>query len=546
MNYNALHPYPRYGAAVALNRADRTPAEIDTPEKLAPLVADAIEEALTTYTVHTLDDPSVEGTTTLTFRWVKDPTPGKQGQKAPNGYYLVPHVITNDVDKQRYKLQTGLLKEAWTLVEAVRSGEVLDKPTDLKRSFAPLVTKVNLGKTSLSDPKTTRLNAALTALATVTPDKAAAWSLGTAALIPDLPLIDANDPTRFPLLDYVWLFSHMRGKYYDTAVAMQTPPKKDGGYKRPRLHEGNFPEAPSNSALSALGVVASVGWWARYGEVQAVDDPEGWARHVLNLLAEQPLLIATYGYGDKPTKGSSQEHFGSHLVGLALDGDLRTVLRAIRNVRPFGFVDWNDKSSKAKVDLFRLMADRFLRLFTQPALRDFLAVRAAYPAELGFVLATYFTEHAMPSLSPDLVASARAYGAALNRAAWAAASSNEQSDTKRRGDAARSADEYKQRALVEFESAVQSAKSGPELLAKVGSRAGRLAGYEMPPEAAEFMEAVASWGDDQQKLALARDLVTAFMRLGTWTPKADRAPKDDGDDTATQQKADELPPVGAA
>ena len=38
-----------------------------------------------------------------------------------------------------------------------------------------------------------------------------------------------------------------------------------------------------------------------------------------------------------------------------------------------------------------MMADRFLRLFTRPALRDFLAIRAAYPAELAPVFDTYFT-----------------------------------------------------------------------------------------------------------------------------------------------------------
>ena len=514
MDYNALHPYPRYGAAVALNKADRTPAQIDTAEKLAPLVAEAIEQALTRYTVHTLDDPKAEGTTTLTFGWVKDPEPGtKSGQIAAKGYYLAPHVITSDGSA------ASLLKEARALAAEMRAGDALDKSTALKRSFAPLVAKVNSGTASLSDPRTTRLNAALTALATVTPDKAAAWSLGTAALIPDLPLVDADAPDRFPLLDYVEFFGYLSGQYYDTKAAMQTPLSKDGSYKRPRLHEGNFPEAPSNSAISTLGVIASVGWWARHGKTQALDDPEDWAQRVLNLLAEQPLLVVSYD-------GSHQERFGQHLVGLALDGDLRAVIASLRRVMPTAADGWNDP----KVDLFRMMVDRFLRLFTQPALRDFIAIRATYPAELAPVFESYFTTYAMKPISTDLVASARAYGAALNSAAYRVAEAEHEADKKRRGDKARPIKEYKQRALVEFESAVQSAKSGPELLAKVGSRAGRLAGYEIPPEATEFMEAVASWGNDREKLALARDLVTAFMRLGTWTPKNGRTPMSNSDD----------------
>ena len=523
MDYNALHPYPRYGAAVALNLADRTPAEVTTPEALAPLVAEAIEQALATYTLRTLDDPKADGTTTLSFEWVKDLEPGtKSGQIAAKGYYLAPHVTTSDGST------ASLLTVARGLAAELRAGDALDKPTALKRSFAPLVAKVNSGNASPSDPKTTRLNAALTALATVTPDKAAAWSGGTAALIPDLPLVGTDGD--FPLLRYVWFFGLMRRQFYDTPAAMKTPPSKAGGFKRPRLHEGNFPEAPSNSALSSLGVVASVGWWARHGNTQAVDDPEGWARRLLGLLAEQPLLVVSYD-------GTRQEHFGHHLVDLALNGDLKAVVQGLRRVMPTAADSWNDP----KVDLFRMMADRFLRLFTRPALRDFLATRAAYPAELAPVFESYFTTHAMTPLSPALVASARAYGAALNKAAYHAAEAEAQADNKRRGDLSRDVREYKQRILVVFESAVQSAKSGPELLAKVGSRAGRLAGFEMPPEAGDFMEAVASGEIDREQ---ARDLVTAFMRLGTWPSKSAPA-KDDSKPEATDDKPSTVPePTG--
>lgn len=216
--------------------------------------------------------------------------------------------------------------------------------------------------------------------------------------------------------------------------------------------------------------------------------------------------------------GSRQERFGHHLVSLALDGDLRATSAALRRVLPFG-AEWPKPGQKEdpKISLFRLMADRFLRLFTRPALRDFLATRASYPAELGFVFDAYFTSYAMHPLPPDLVASARAYGAALNYAAYRAAKADAETEAKRRGSDARKAAELKQRALVEFESAVQSAKSGPELLAKVGSRAGRLAGFDIPAEAASFMEAVASGTVDLQQ---ARDLVTAFMRLSTYSRRS--------------------------
>ena len=507
MDYDALHPYPRYGAAAALVFAEKKPDQVTTAEALAPLVAGAIDLALTQFTLRTLDNPQTDAD--LVFDWVGDPKPGsKSGQDAKHGYYLAPHVVTSDGSVGR------LLIAARGLAKEMRDGSGLDKPTKLTRTLTPLVAKVNSGAASLSEPRTTRLNAALSALATLTPLKAAAWALGNAALVPDLPM---RDGAEFPLWDYVWLFGRMQRQTYDSGAAMRTKPKKGGGFKRPRLHDGNFPGAPRTGTLGALGVAASAGWWARYGGANYLDDAEAWAQRVLHRLAERPLLVVSYD-------GTRQERFGHHVVGLALSGTLRDATHDLWRVMPTAADSWSDP----KVDLFRLMADRFIRLFTRPALRDFLAMRAEYPPSMGPVFDAYFTQHAMPPLSPALVASARAYGAALNTAAYRAARADTDSDQRRRGDDARTSKENKQRVLVEFESAVQSAKSGAELLAKVGSRAGRLAGYEMPPEAAPFMEAVAV-GDGEGGIPIgqARDLVTAFMRLGTWTTK-----RDPGDDSA--------------
>ena len=105
------------------------------------------------------------------------------------------------------------------------------------------------------------------------------------------------------------------------------------------------------------------------------------------------------------------------------------------------------------------------------------------------------------------------------------------------------------RAQSVTESAVQSAKSGPELLAKVDSRAGRLASYEMPSEAGAFMEAVASGSVDIER---ARDLVTAFMRLSTYERNANPTDGTDGeaDDAQTPEPAassqDDLSPFDRA
>ena len=511
MDWNALHPYPRYGAAVALAAANRRPDQVNEQE-LAALVATALDHALGRFMVRSTDD--LETATTLTFDWVRaaDLAPGTaNGQIAAKGYYLAPHVTTSDGSA------AGLAKVVAAFRDAVHEGQPLDKPAPLQRTFAPLVAKVNSGKASLSDPRASFLEVALTALASVTPDKPAAWDGSTSAIIPDLPLVDGEHA---PLLDFVDLFRRMRDRYARGEV-MTTPPKKGGGYRRPRLHDGNFPEALRGGAIGTTAVVAAIGWWARHAEDRAEIDPEGWARRVLDLLAERPLYVVSYD-------GTRQERFGHHLVGLALHHDLGAILRGMRSTLPLGADNWKDP----KVDLFRMMADRFLRLFTRPTFHDFLAFRTEYPPALLPVLNAYFTSDAM-NLSPELVASARFYGAALNRAAYFAAKAEVGDDQRRRGGALREIDDYKQRALVEFESAVQSAKSGPELLAKVGSRAGRLTGFDLPPESAPFMEAVAS---ESITIDDARSLVTAFMRLSTWKPKNETS---DGTDDST---SDSTPP----
>ncbi len=537
MDWNGLHPYPRYAVAVALadlaesgelSLQNFDPGAVDEA-RIAALAAEKLDHARATFMVYTTDDPRMEATETLAFTYVKaeDLAPGSaSGQVAARGFYLAPHIITSDGSA------ASLVKTVEAFRDALAGGEDPGKPAPLQRTFAPLTAKTNSGTASLSDPRTTLLRAALTALTTVTPDKPASWAGATAALIPDLPLFlrdEATGATTSPLVQFVDLYRRMRGLYTSDEQVMSVPVPKKGGYHRPRLHNGTFPEAPPDGALGATALVAAIGWWARHA-----GDRGEQAQRVLGLLAQRPLYIVSYD-------GTHQERFGHHLARLALRHDLGAMLRALRRVRPFGVSTWDDP----KVLLFRTMTDRFLRLFTRPAFRDFLAFRTEYPPELAPVFDTYFTSDAM-NVPPDLVESARAYGAALNRAAFFAAKSEVGDDERKRGNALRSLDDYKQRALVEFESAVQSAKNGPELLAKVGSRAGRLTGFDLPPEAGAFMEAVAA---ETIALGDAQNLVTAFMRLGTWTPKSERGGAADAASSAADAAGSapgEAPPVELA
>jgi hypothetical protein len=102
INLDFLHPYPRYGVAAALAefRAESIQLkDLQDLKTLAKFAADAIDRALNRYTLFTENKPLDETTTILKFSYFdgKKVDPGqKSGQTAGNGYYLAPHIITND------------------------------------------------------------------------------------------------------------------------------------------------------------------------------------------------------------------------------------------------------------------------------------------------------------------------------------------------------------------------------------------------------------------------------------------------------------------
>ncbi|HLA63583.1 MAG TPA: hypothetical protein VK610_04100 [Rhodothermales bacterium] len=485
---------------------------------LARLVADALGGALAHFSIYTPDDPKTSAKLQFYRVAIEGLSPGSaSGQIASKGFYPSPHVTTSD------GAAASLVTDVKAFRDLLRAGADLNKPTELRRGFAPLVSKINAGKATPSNPRTSLLQAALTALATVAHEKPAAWNGANAALIPDLPLEAEGDA---PLITFVRLFDTFAAAYQREGSLIGKVSLK-GGYRRPPLHDGNFPGASPFGTLGTVGLVAALGRWARDGENVALFD--GAVRPVLDGLADRPVYVVSYDNLGASGRSAAQERYGHHLVGLAFDADLDRILGDLYRTRPIGEDDYRSP----KVELFRMMTDRFLRHFSQAAFHDFLAFRAEYPASFAPVLLAYFApDTPMPDrtpISPELVASARAYGATLNFAAYRAARQEVQDDEKKRGAALRTQDIYKQRMLVEFESAIQSARSGPELLAKVGSRVGRLTGFDFPAEAREFMEAVAAGAPGGLSLADAQDLTMAFLRLSSRRLKASVV--NEGDDT---------------
>ncbi len=513
-----LHPYPRYGVAAALVEQNAFLDGLSTWQQVAELAWKAIDRALLRYTLFTSDDPLLETTEVLRFDYLDEKVldPGKKsGQIASKGYYLSPYVITTDGSSAATVAEARAIRDL--LKKATE--EDLIKTQKMKRSFAPLTSKVNNGRSSMAEPKSTLLEAAFTVVATLTEFKPAAQvsvgkGMANTTIIPDLPLVDGEFE---PLIDFVQVFADLRVRKQDYQVKnddmlLAKVDPKDRKYRRPQLFRGNYPNAPRDGSLGAISLVSAIGAWAREGgrfshkhkDGTSREEPRAeFAERVLDQLAEKPLYILSY-------EGVGQEKYGHHLVDMALHYDLPAIVRAAHRAVPFGV----EKLDDPKFKLYKRFFDRFLQQLDRPTFRDFMAARNEYPFELAPIFIKYMeTEH---RLSPKLIASARAYGQSLNYAAYVTAESERQDDIKNKRRE-RPLSEYKNRILVQFESTILSAKTPTALLSQMGIIVGRLTGREMDSKAGFFMETAAGWPDSQ--LSLAQELITAFMRLSSYRPK---------------------------
>ncbi|WP_020599888.1 hypothetical protein [Spirosoma panaciterrae] len=514
IDLNFLHPYPRYGVAAALVEQEEISFDdLTTWERVAELAWKAIDRALLHYTLYTTNDPAQETTKFLEFDYLDEKIldPGKKsGQTAANGYYLSPYIITTDGSSAATVAEARAIRD---LLKTATQDD-LQKTLKLKRSFAPLTSKINNGRSSMAEPKATLLEAAFTVVATLTECKPAAQvaagkGMANTTIIPDLPLIE-DEYT--PLIDFVQLFFDMRVKKGDAFRVIVEP--KDRKFKRPPLFRGNYPNAPRDGSLGAISLVVAIGAWAREGGTFKHKLNDGtfqnesrweYARQILTYLQERPLYVLSY-------EEVRQESYGHHLVGMAIEQDLASIVRAAHRSFPFGI----EKPDDPKYKLYKRFFERFLLQFDHPSFRDFMAARNEYSFELEPIFNLFMQDQYQ--LSTELIASARAYGQSLNSAAYITARAEQQEDIKNKRRE-RQLSEYKNRILVQFESTILSAKTPTALLSQMGIIIGRLTGREMDSEATLFMETAAGW--PIEKLSLAQELITAFMRLSSYRPKSD-------------------------
>lgn len=475
------HPYPRYGLAAVLYHADIrsvSPETIPEKEKLAELAANYISFALHKYRLHTEDKPLKDADTELRFRYLETKelaTKKSAGQDSANLYYLAPHIAAGDTSANR------LIGEAKKMIQNLSKDKSLNKAVQLKRSFSPFTTKINEGSKTLSNPKTTLLQAGFTMAATLTYYKPAAQiDFKNQVIIPDLPLND--------LLLFIDLFEKMCSHERENLLVRQL--KAGNKNYRPPLFNGNYPNAPTTPVFGPVGLAGAMGVWAK--RTKKLTQME----KVLEKMVRSPIYLVSYD-----ASLFKQVYLGHHVARLAKEQDLPKAINGLYYAEFYNPA--HNKHNNPTRLLFLDMARRFLQLYSESAFKDFLAFRLQYPHSFSPILEDYFMNN--KNISKQIIQSARFYGSYLNYVAYIIG--KHESENKKTD---RDLYEAKARVLAQLESTAMSCKSPTALFAQLNVQAGRMSNKDVPEGASKFMEATNS---GEISLETAQQLILAYMRL---------------------------------
>lgn len=281
---------------------------------------------------------------------------------------------------------------------------------------------------------------------------------------------------------------------------------------RPRLLNGNFPYAPRTSVMGTVALLGAIGKFAKDAEDRI--SPE--VCNVVNRLKNTNIYLVS----SDEIKAFSFNHV---IIDLASKGKLQSIVDSIYRIELFKVgsrskIDKFNDIRKNEYDRFDLFVSRFLTLFNKASFRGFFSFRAEYPNEMELLLKTYFC--IMEKINEDIVNSAIAFGNWLNSQAFTYASKeipvNENLNEKEKEEKKEKQRELKNKILIQFESAIMSAKTGDALVAFITTRAARLTGYDIYEGAKLFMSKVSC---GELPLEQAKNLLIAFSRLKTVNKK---------------------------
>ena len=431
--------------------------------------------------------------------------------KAPQFIFLSPNAIATE------KNASNLYKAANKIGE-MASSLVLEKKDKVTQSQIPTVGEFcsfsDTGNIGRGKPEASNLDICLGLITSMTPLKPCLQYMSggngkvttdNVCLIPDLDIPN--------LIDFIKLFKRLRIQRLSDLMVGKVEfikGKKNDTYKpkRPKLFNGNFPNAPRSSALGAIALLGTI------GEMVKEQDVSKLALRVLESFKGHNFYA--FKYGD-----AKVFNFNHHIINLAKKSHLRSVVDSLYYITLYNQgVRRADNIEYQKFDLF---ASRFLQLFNKPAFKDFLAFRAEYPSELEILLKTYFIH--MEHINQEIVQSAKELGRWLNLVAYQVSKTEIKGNSEQDKEDQRKA---KAKVLVELESSIFASKSADALIAHTIARAGRLSATDAPAEASLFMEKAVS---GEVSLEQAKNLLIAFSRLKSTFHK---------DDTVTTENSEEV------
>lgn len=495
------HFYSRYGLALTMvNNKLEKPEEV-TPEMLVR----ELEDGLNHFRLEPLPLEVKEGKVKFQYLnksfFENSQNIGSQGKllKELGGnsieisYFLSPTIITSNKGA----------KNAWqgvseTIKSLEKTKDVRQTNAEAKMSVMPISGKINNGKQSQSNSKSSLFEISCAAITTFTKEKPA-MLVGNAEPICILPDLELKDLQKFIAIFKAMLKSETENLMLGKVKEYKKGASKQIAFNRPKICNGNFPYAPRQSLLGSAGLLGAIGRWAK----RANFSKEG--NEVLESLKNRPMYIVKYG-------DASTVMYGEWVIDLAKNDNLCDVIDALERVEILS-EERRDYSSP-KFQTFLLFASRFLQFFDEKSLQDFLYTRAEYPKEIEKLFNTFFEK--IMKKDEKLVQSARALGAWLNWTAYYAAKeeakAREKNNTARQKNDAETIRKLNAKFLAEMESTVFSAKSHDALLAQVITRAGRLSFTSAPSEAIPFIDEVAA---EKIELNEAKNLIVAYSRIRT-------------------------------
>ncbi|QOR73286.1 type I-PGING CRISPR-associated protein Cas8c/Csp2 [Cruoricaptor ignavus] len=403
------------------------------------------------------------------------------------GIYLSPSVLSGNKEA----------KSVITKIEQLKTDlKNNKKSTDITRSITPIAGEfTSFGDKSIGrgKPKMVTEVAAFAAITTSTSKKPSLMfksyrkeknETENIAIIPDLELPE--------MIDFIDLFELIKNQSTDQLMTGYVS-QKDNKPQRPKIYNGNFPNAPKSSSLGAVALLAALGSWSK--DAEAIQ----WAKKVLDSLKNTQIYLV----GTKTYQTFKYNHY---IIELAKANKLSEIVDSIYYTILYnqGARDTKNTGEYQKFDLF---ASRFLQLFNTPSFKDFFSFRAEYPHQLEMLFKTYFVN--MENISEEIVHSARELGKWLNYAAYRVAETNV-NNTNPVEERKSKIQEAKAKNLIEIESSIFSARSGDALIFQAITRAGRASGLDAPPEAELFMIKTST---GEISLDSAKYLLIAFSRL---------------------------------